>query len=187
MTDKVVSSTARERLQDAAIAMFQVRGYEAVTAAQIAAEAGVTERTFFRYFPDKREVLFGAEDMVRDAVLAGIHDAPTKLGPLDALFHAYRAFAPVVEARRAYAKPRQELIDAHPALQERELTKVAALADAIAEGLQERGMAALPAELAARIGMAAIVQATSHWLADDTIPLVHRLDQARDTLRQLAS
>lgn len=188
MTDKKrAGSDVRERLQEAAVRMFRNDGYEKVTAAQIAASVGVTERTFFRYFPDKREVLFGREEMVRDSVLAGIRDAPAALGPVDMLFHAYEAFRGVVEERRSFAEPRQEVIDTHPALQERELTKIAALADAIAGGLEARGVPALHAALAARIGMVAIAQATSEWLADGAVSLKERFEEARRTLRQLAS
>lgn len=180
-------SDVRERLQEAAVRMFRQDGYEKVTAAQIAASVGVTERTFFRYFPDKREVLFGREDRVRDLVLAGIRGAPADLAPLDMVFHAYDAFRSVVEARRSFAKPRQEVIDAHPALQERELTKIAALADAIAGGLEERGVPPLHAALAARIAMVAIARATNDWLADDEVSLEERFAEARRALKHLTS
>lgn len=188
MTDKKrAGSDVRERLQEAAVRMFEQNGYEKVTAAQIAASVGVTERTFFRYFPDKREVLFGREEMVRDSILAGIRDAPADLRPIDMLFHAYEGFRGVVEERRSFAKPRQELIDAHPALQERELTKIAALADAIGGALAERGVPPLRAALAARVGMVAIAQATNEWLTDDKVSLKKRFEEARRTLKQLAS
>jgi len=117
----------RTRLQGAALELFRERGYDRTTAAEIAARAGVTERTFFRYFPDKREVLFDGEAMVQAALTASIADAPAGLGPLDTLFRAFRSFQPVLEDNWSYSKPRHEVISATPALHERELAKIAAL------------------------------------------------------------
>lgn len=178
--------TVRERLQAAALTLFATRGYDATTAAQIAAEAGVTERTFFRYFPDKREVLFEGEERVREALLAAIAGAPCALGPLDTLFTAFHAFQPELQGRRAYAKPRQDLIEITPALQERELAKIAALSGALAKALQDRGTPALDATLAAQIGMAAFAQATIAWLDDESVGLAERFDRARLAIAGLA-
>ncbi len=175
----------RERLIAAALELFQRDGYELTTAAQIATAAGVTERTFFRYFPDKREVLFGATEMVRESVVAGVLDAPAGLGPLDTLFHAYDDFRTVIEARREYAEPRQELISKVPALQERELAKIAELSDAVAVALETRGVARLSAVLAAQVGMAAIAQAQGEWLRDDSVSLAERFRLAREELGRL--
>ena len=135
----------RTRLQGAALELFRERGYDRTTAATIAARAGVTERTFFRYFPDKREVLFDGEAMVRAALTTSIADAPAGLGPLDTLLRAFRSFAPMLESKWSYAKPRQDVISATPALHERELAKIAALADALSAALEARGVADLRA------------------------------------------
>lgn len=169
----------------AALELFQRQGYDATTATQIAAHAGVTERTFFRYFPDKREVLFGATEMVRESVVAGIQGAPEGLGPLDMLFHAYDGFRAVIEGRRDYAKPRQALISVTPALQERELAKIAALSDAIAAALEDRDVPPLHAALAAQVGMTAIAHAQVEWLNDECIGLGERFAMARQALREL--
>jgi AcrR family transcriptional regulator len=179
------SGEVRDRLVAAALELFERNGYDATTAAQIAARAGVTERTFFRYFPDKREALFDATDMVRDSVVAGISSAPEELGPLDALFHAYDDFARVIEARRSFAKPRQELIATTPALQERELAKIADLGGHFAAALEERGTPPLRAMLAAQIGMVAIAHAQVEWLENASVDLRERLRIARETLKQL--
>lgn len=175
----------RSRLQEAALALFRTRGYDRTTAAEIAARAGVTERTFFRHFPDKREVLFDGEAAVRAALTGAIGDAPADLGPLDTLLLAFRSFRPMLEGKRAYAAPRHEVISATPALHERELAKIAALTDALADALRARGVADLRAGLAARAGMAAFVQATVAWLDDPGIGLEERFDLAFRELRAL--
>ena len=93
----------RIRLQRAALELFREHGYDRTTAAEIAARVGVTERTFFRYFPDKREVLFDGEATLRVALAAVIADAPDGLGPLDTLFRAFRSVLPLLEANRAFS------------------------------------------------------------------------------------
>ena len=166
----------RTRLQGAALELFRERGYDRTKATEIAARAGVTERTFFRYFPDKREVLFDGEARVRAALTTSIADAPADLQPLDTLFRAFRAFQPMLEANWSYSKPRHEIISATPALHERELAKHAALTSALAVALQARGVTEIRAVLAARIGMAAFTQATHSWLDDPSIGLGERLE-----------
>ena len=175
----------RVRLQRAALELFRGRGYDRTTAAEIAARAGVTERTFFRHFPDKREVLFDGEARLRAALTAAVADAPAGLGPLDTLFRAFRAVQPMLEGNRSYAKPRHEVIAVTPALSERELAKTAALADALAAALSARGVAEVQAVLAARISMAAFVQAVVSWLDDPGSGLGERLDAAFRELRAL--
>ena len=168
------------------MALFRERGYDRTTAAEIAARAGVTERTFFRYFPDKREVLFDGETILRDALTASIAEAPSALEPLDTLFRAFRSLRPLLEENWSYSKPRQEILSATPALRERELTKIAALADSLAEALGVRGVPDLRATLAARIGMAAFAQAIVLWLDDSSVGLDARFDLAFDEVRKLS-
>lgn len=190
MTDKGVylaktSDDLRERFQAAALDLFQQYGYEQTTAAQIAAKVGVTERTFFRYFADKREVLFDGEERVREALLGSIADAPEALRPIQTLFRAFHAFRPELEARRFYAKPRQELISITPALQERELAKISALSDALAAALQVRGVETLEATLTAQIGMSAFAHATIKWLEDDSSDVDEWFDLAYQSIRRI--
>lgn len=175
----------RTRLRGAALELFAERGYDRTTAAAIAARAGVTERTFFRYFPDKREVLFDGEAMVTAALVAWVADAPAGLGPLDTLLRAFRSFEPMLESKWSYAKPRQDVIAATPALHERELTKIAGLGVALAAALKARGVADLRATLAAQTGMAAFAHAVFAWLADPTCGLGERIDLAFGELRAL--
>lgn len=175
----------RIRLQQAALELFRERGYDRTTAAEIAARTGVTERTFFRYFPDKREVLFVGEAVLRTALTASISGAPHGLGPLNMLFSAFRSVLPLLEANRPFAKPRQEIISSTPALAERELAKHAALADALAAALKTRGVEDLQAVLAARTGMAAFVHVTIAWLDDPALELAERLDLVLRGLKSL--
>ena len=175
----------RVRLQSAALELFRERGYERTTAAEIAARVGVTERTFFRHFPDKREVLFDGEAILRAALTSSIEDAPVGLGPLDMLLRAFRSVQPMLEGNRSYAKPRHELIAITPALHEREVAKMAVLADAIASALRARDVPDLRAALAAQAGMAAFAQSTFAWLDDPEVGLGERLDEAFHELRAL--
>ena len=175
----------RARLQRAALELFGERGYDRTTAAEIAARAGVTERTFFRHFPDKREVLFDGEARLRVALTASIAEAPAGLGPLAVLLRAFRSIQPMLEGNRPYAKPRHEVISITPALSEREAAKTAALADALAEALRARGVTDVRAALASRTGMAAFVHATVSWLDDPSQDLGQRLDIAFHELKTL--
>lgn len=176
---------ARARLQQAALELFQERGYEQTTAAAIAARANVTERTFFRYFPDKREVLFGGEATLRAALLGALETAPLSLGPLDALFHAFHATESLLVGNRPFAKPRQAIISSTPTLREREVAKHAALTDILVDALQRRGVSDLQAVLAAHAGMAAFVLSTLGWLDNPEPGLRVRLEKARQELASL--
>ena len=176
---------ARVRLQQAAVQLFRDRGFDGVTAAEIAARAGVTERTFFRHFPDKREVLFDGQAILVEALTSSIADAPEDMGPIDTLFRAFRSVTQLLEDNRSFSKPRQEVISATPALHERELMKLAALSDALATALKARGVPDLQAALAARAGMAAFANATLAWLEDEAQGLRARLDSNEEALRSL--
>lgn len=178
---------ARTRLRTAALALFGELGFEGTTAAAIAARAGVTERTFFRHFADKREVLFDGQRVLLAALTGAVAEAPARLGPLDTLFTAFGAVLPLLEANRAFAAPRQRVIAATPALAERELAKHAALADSLADALRARGVGEQPAELAARTGVVAFAYATMRWLEDPSVTLAARLDAVLRDVRALSS
>lgn len=175
----------RARLQEAALELFCERGYDRTTAAEIAARTGVTERTFFRHFPDKREVLFAGESVLRSLLTDSIADAPAGLSPLATLFRAFRSVETVLEANRQFSAPRQQVIVATPALQERELTKHAALADALTKALEARGIGHMASVLAGLTGMAAFVYATVSWLENPVPSIGERLDLAATELQTL--
>ena len=177
----------RRRLQQTALELFGERGYELTTAAEIAAKAGVTERTFFRHFADKREVLFDGESVLSEALQSAVRDAPAKLGPWDTLFHAFGSAEYLFVENRAFAKPRQRLIAGTPALQERALAKTRALITALASALNERGIPEHEALLAAQMGMAALAHAVACWFDDASSDLSEHLLQAFLKVRDLSA
>jgi len=178
---------ARRRLRQAALEMFVEHGYESTTTAEIAARAGVTERTFFRHFPDKREVLFHGEAEFRDALVDATAAAPAELGPLDALRFAFSSVEQILRENWSFAEPRAAVIAQTPALQERVLTKTAGLTTAMSHALRLRGVEAGMATLAAQVGMAAFNRAASMWAADKAAGLDAHLVQAFDELRGLSA
>lgn len=155
---------ASGRLQQAAVELFAERGYEQTTVADIAARAGLTARTFFRYFTDKREVLFAGSAGLQDLLVRAIADAPADASPMAAVTVALDAVAVALGGRRDYSRQRQALIAAHPELQERELIKMASLSAASAAALRVRGVPADDAELAAEAGIAVFRVAFERWV-----------------------
>ena len=158
---------SRGRLEQAALALYGERGFESTTVAEIAARAGVTERTFFRHFADKREVLFGGAGTLRDLLVQTVAGAPDSAAPIDAVAAALEAPGGMFEPRREMARKRQSVIAANPELQERELIKLASLAAAIAEALRGRGASDPAATLAAEAGIAVLRVAFEAWVHED--------------------
>jgi AcrR family transcriptional regulator len=159
---------SRGRLQEAALALFSERGFDQTTAAEIAARVGVTERTFFRHFADKREVLFGGSEVLQERIVSGVAEAPAELAPFDAVAEGLRAAAALLgEARRDLTAQRQAVIAANPELRERELAKLAAYAATVAATLRQRGVGELPATLAAEAGMSVLRAALDRWTSGD--------------------
>jgi AcrR family transcriptional regulator len=164
---------AQGRLQQAALALYTERGFDQTTVAEIAERAGLTERTFFRYFADKREVLFGGQSPLLDQLTKSVAEAPDSASPLDAVSAALQQAAAVFEGRRDGSRLRQQVIDANPALQERERTKRSALSAAMAEGLRRRGVGETTARLTGEAGAAVFQLAFEQWLAADEHELAH--------------
>ena len=157
---------AAGRLVEAAMQLYRERGFDRTTVADIAARAGLTERTFFRYFADKREVLFSGSATLQDFLVDGIARAPAAMPPIDAVASALGESASFFEQRRDFARQRHALIVAHTELQERELIKFASLATAIGEALRRRGVPATAAGLAADAGMTIFKLAFESWIED---------------------
>lgn len=157
---------ARGRLEQAALELFEERGYAGTTVEDIAARAGLTERTFFRYFTDKREVLFSGATALEALMVDTIGAAPASAAPLAAVTAAFDALGPWFESRRSHARKRRTVIAAHVELRERELIKLSTLATAIAAVLRTRGLAAPAAALVAETGIAIFKNAFERW-ADD--------------------
>lgn len=154
---------ARRRLEEAAFALYSERGFEQTTVAEIAERAGLTERTFFRHFTDKREVLFSGAAALHDELVSTVEGAPNSLAPLDAAAAGINAIAAVLP-ERAVAQRRQTIIAANPELQERELIKMASLSAALADALRRRGVSEPSASLTAEIAIAVFRIAFERWV-----------------------
>jgi AcrR family transcriptional regulator len=159
---------AKQRLQVAALELYVRQGFEQTTAGEIAQSAGLTERTFFRHFADKREVLFDGQDRLEQAFLDGVNAAPLSASPLEAVAAALAFTAEFfADERRAWSRQRHAVIAANPALRERELLKTASLAAVIAGALRARGVPRRAAVLAAETGMTVFSMAFAEWIAED--------------------
>jgi AcrR family transcriptional regulator len=181
---------AHERLQRAALELYVEQGFDQATTAEIAERAGVTERTFFRHFPDKREVLFGGEAFVRELLVTAVDDTPmgvAELGSLEVLRGACLALEePLVEGREFF-KTRHAVIAVTPVLRERDLAKTALLAEALASALSRRGVGSQQASLAARAAVAAVDAATTSWYEEPSGSLRTLINQAFDDLFDLTT
>ena len=177
---------ARLRLQQAAIDLFRERGFDAVTTAEIATRAGVTERTYFRHFADKREVLFDGETVLREALTSSIAAAPVDQLPLATLLGAFRSIVAILERNRPISEPRARVIAASAALRERELAKGAHLIEVLVDALRARGVDDEVATLAVQVGWATLTQATRRWTQDPASGLGPSLERAFDQLRSIA-
>jgi AcrR family transcriptional regulator len=158
---------AAERLQKAALDLFATQGFEQTTAAEIAQSAGLTQRTFFRHFSDKRDVLFHGQDHFVQAFLVGVDAAAADASPMDVIASALASATSIFgNERRPYSLMRQSVIDNNPALQERERHKLAGLAVELADALRARGITEPAATLAAESGATVFSVAFSGWLRE---------------------
>lgn len=160
---------AGERLQQAALDLFAEQGYEQTTVNQIAGRAGLTTRTFFRYFADKREVLFAGEEELPPLATRTIAETPAELSPLQVIEDALGRFAEAILQGRSlsYVRKRRAVIAADPSLRERELRKLADLRDAIAEGFRTRGLDDVAAQLAAETALTVFTVSVRRWLGEN--------------------
>jgi len=159
---------ASGRLAKAAFELFQERGYLETTVADIAARAGLTERTFFRYFTDKREVLFSGSKVLEEIMVETVANAPAATPPLEVVAAAAEAAAARLQALRdmSAVRFRHALVMQHAELRERELIKMARLAAAVTQALQSRGLAEPAASLAAEAGLAIFKVGFERWLSE---------------------
>jgi AcrR family transcriptional regulator len=155
---------ARGRLEQAAMQLYVERGFEQTTVADIAEQAGLTERTFFRYFTDKREVLFWGAAALQDLLVTTVAAAPESVSPLEAIAGALEAAGDLLQERREGALQRQSVINANSELQERELIKLSFLASALAEALRQRGAIDPAASLTAEAGIVVFKVAFERWI-----------------------
>ena len=161
---------ARGRLAKAALALYAEQGFEKTTVAEIAKQAGLTERTFFRNFADKREVLFYGMEMLRDLLVRAVADAPASATAMDAVGAAFQAAGAVLQENPERVRLRDAVVSANAELRERELIKLAAFASAVAAALRDRGVPEPAASLAAETGVAVFKVAFARWASEPGQP-----------------
>lgn len=168
---------ARGRLERSALELYSERGFEQTTVAEIAKRAGLTERTFFRHFTDKREVLFSGAGALQELFVTTLTSAPASATPIGAIAAALDAAAAQFQERHTQARQRQAVIAANAELQERELVKLASLSAALADALRRRGVTDPAASLAAEAGTAVFKVAFERWISGtgqrDLSQLIH--------------
>lgn len=165
--------------------LYVERGFEQTTVAEISERAGVTARTFFRHFTDKREVLFSGATELQERLVAALDGAPASAAPMTAVAVALDAAAAMLGQHRDYSRQRQSVIMANTELQERELIKMATLAGALADGLRRRGVGDPDATLAAEAGVAVLRIAFEWWVSTADGPDL--LQTVRESLEKLRS
>ena len=175
-------SDAQGRLERAALELFERQGFERTSVAQIAGAAGLKERSFYRYFADKREVLFAGNELEAH-LLAQVEAADPSLTPIEALLTALRT-AEEIYRPREFLLRRARVIAANPALAERDLIKLADIADALARALERRGVESGQAQLVIDAVLAIHRRAMSRWLAGSEATLSELIIQATAELRE---
>lgn len=179
---------ARGRLIRSALELYADRGFDHTTALEIAQRAGVTERTFFRHFADKREVLFDRSGDLQQLVVEAIAAAPGSTPPIEAVGIAMETAASLLEGNRDYSRQRAAVIAANPSLQERELLKLATLSGAVAEALRARGVAHLAAGLAAETAVTVFKIGFEAWISDESAgDLAQHIREALEQLKRLTA
>jgi AcrR family transcriptional regulator len=177
---------AAGRLERAALELFDERGFDRTTVAQIAQRAGLNERSFYRYFSDKREVLFGGGDELERHLAQTLRDMPAGPGPLDALLVAV-GDAEQVFRPKELLRIRERVINANPELRERELIKMDAIFATLVTVLRERGADETTARVATELAIAIWRVAAARWgHSDDSTFAAEVFDTARD-FRQVAA
>ena len=155
---------ARERLAKAALELYGERGYEQTTVAEIAKRARLTERTFFRHYADKREVLFDGSSALQELFVNAVAEVPQSAAPIDAVAAGLEAVSTAFVGRREHARRRHAVIVANAVLQERELIKLASLSAALADALRRRGVPEPAASLTAEAGVAVFKIGFERWV-----------------------
>lgn len=163
--------------------LFIERGYDEVTVADIAERAGLTKRSFFNHFADKREVMFASADALQASVLAALAEAGTGLDPLDAAVRAFTQAAAPIEDYPELARARRALIDSSPELRERDLLKMAQMAAAVADALARRGVPRRDAIFVSQGATTVFTTAVDEWAADPGRGLAASIKGALSDLR----
>ena len=163
--------------------LFIERGYDEVTVADIAERAGLTKRSFFNHFTDKREVMFASADALQASVLAALAEADSDLDPLDAAVWAFTQAAAPIADYPELARARRALIDSSPELRERDLMKMASMTAAVADALARRGVSEREATLAAQAATTVFTTAVDDWAREPEHGLAASIQDALNDLR----
>jgi AcrR family transcriptional regulator len=176
---------ARGRLEKAAMELYSERGFEQTTVAQIAERAGLTERTFFRHFSDKREILFAGGTQLQELVVSAVASAPDSATPLEAAVTGIEAAAAMLEERRGrdFARQRRAIIASSPELRERELHKLAGMAAGVGKALRERGVPDPGGAILGETVIAIFRISFERWVAEPKGPSL--TDLMRESLAEL--
>ena len=180
---------ARDRLKQAALELFVEVGFAEATVPQITARAGLTTRTFFRHFADKREVLFAGEEELPARVAKLMADAPADLDPMAVIVEGLNTVADTLFAGgRDFMRTRRAVIQSDEGLRERELRKLSTLSDAIRQGFMDRGVDELTATLSAQVAVTIFSVGIGRWLDQDgDVPLTHFVRDTLDALRSVTA
>jgi AcrR family transcriptional regulator len=181
---------ARGRLEEAAAELYAERGFDEATVADVAGRAGLTERTFFRHFADKRDVLFSGSEGFQNAFVQPVIDAPRSSSPVEAVVAGMASAGSLLQANRSpeFARRRARIIAASAELRERELMKFATLASALSDVLRQRGLSEPAASLLSEVATSLFRVAFDRWIEESnqrglTELITESLDQLRELLR----
>jgi AcrR family transcriptional regulator len=169
--------------------LFEERGFDQATVAEIANRAGLTERSFFRHFADKREVLFGRAPELERLLAEGVSGAPPSSGPLEAAQLSLTALGVLLEEKRGwdFARRRQAILARNPELQERDLIKMVAWSASLADALRCRGVTASNARLVGEVAVAAFRVAFQTWVGSSRRrKLTELIEESFNGLREVA-
>jgi MftR C-terminal domain len=122
-----------------------------------------------------------------EALATAVRNAPESLGPWDTLYFAFNTVKHVFVENRPFTEPRQRVIAASPALQERAAAKTRSLIAAVASALCERGESVPKANLAAQMGMAVLSHGVAAWFNNGSIELGEHIVKAFQETRDLSS
>ncbi len=180
---------ARERLERAALELFVERGFAETTVPEITARAGLTTRTFFRHFADKREVLFTVEEEFPALVARLMAEAPASLDPMGVIVRGLETVATTrFEGMREYLRTRRAVVRADEGLRERELRKLSVVSEAVGRGFRDRGVDEVSSTLAAHIAVSVVSVAVDRWLDQDAEqPLSELVHETLGALRSLTA
>lgn len=176
-------SNTHNLLEQTAMELYLEHGFTQTTVAEIAERAGLTERTFFRHFADKREVLFGGSSLLQEIIIGVIETAPKTASPINAVTAGLEDAGRWFQTNPERSRKRQTIIDSNPELQARELSKLATLASAIADALRKRGVADPMASLTAEVGIVVFRTAFERLIHETNQPNWSQL--VRQSLKEL--